>query len=333
VSSGGSRKKKQKDPNSTGIKVRTPKDKTKTVRKNHVLRFIRAQQDKNYKKLLEGDKSIKEPEILDESFNSDFDESLKYLMSLAEETDKNAHVKNQTLRNYPNRNVPESLFSLEPNENVSLVMPEDLQNWSASASTAMQLASPRHRYPQPSYGCLKNGNLPTYRTYHNRTQRAAPVQRSFASPVIDGYLPELSSQSGVIPAPINPALMKSEIKQTMDLMNASPNKRMKFPKQRRTIRRTFKLGKSKRYPTISVLVSNKTLRNQISTKSHLLKQTPIDDVRRFLVKKGFIKVGSSAPNDVLRKMYESASMVCGEIQNHNPDNLLYNFLNGAGINA
>jgi len=330
-SGGGSRKKKSDGQPKLGIKVRAPKDKTKTVRKNHVLRFIRDQQDKNYKKLLEGDKAIKEPEILDKSFNSDFDESVKYLMSLAEETEKNARVKNQTLRNYPNHNAPESLlsFGAEPNENVSLVMPNDLQSWTATSEpSSIQLAPSRPRYPQPSYGCLKNGNLPTYRTYHNRTQRAAPVQRSFASQVIDSHLPELSSQSGVMPA-----LMKSEIKQTMDLMNVSPNKRMKFPKQRRTIRRTFKLGKSKRYPTISVLVSNKTLRSQITTKTHMLKQTPIDDVRRFLVKKGFIKVGSSAPNDVLRKMYESASMVCGEIQNHNPDNLLYNFLNGAGINA
>ena len=33
-------------------------------------------------------------------------------------------------------------------------------------------------------------------------------------------------------------------------------------------------------------------------------------------------------NAVLRKMYESAVMICGEVQNHNPDNLLYNYLNG-----
>ena len=78
---------------------------------------------------------------------------------------------------------------------------------------------------------------------------------------------------------------------------------------------------------ISVLVSNKTIRNQISTKKQLLKQESIPDIKRYLVKHGFIKVGSITPNDILRKMYESALLICGEVTNHNPDNLLYNFMN------
>ena len=96
-------------------------------------------------------------------------------------------------------------------------------------------------------------------------------------------------------------------------------------KQKRILRRTYRVGKSKHYPKVAVLVSNKTLRNQTSTKIQLLKQTPMDEVKRELIKKGLIKVGSAAPNDVLRKMYESVELVCGDIQNHNPENLLYNY--------
>ena len=99
-------------------------------------------------------------------------------------------------------------------------------------------------------------------------------------------------------------------------------------KQKKTIRRTYKIGKSKIIPRISVLVSNKTIRNKISTQKQLLKQVPIQDVKKYLIKRGFIKIGSIAPNDILRKMYESSILICGEVQNHNPDNLLYNFLNG-----
>ena len=103
--------------------------------------------------------------------------------------------------------------------------------------------------------------------------------------------------------------------------------RPKQKKQKKTLRRTFKIGKSKVFPRVSVLVSNKTIRNNMTTKAQLLKQTPMPEVKKYLIKHGFIKVGSTAPNDVLRQMYESSMMVCGELQNHNPDNLLYNFFN------
>ena len=104
---------------------------------------------------------------------------------------------------------------------------------------------------------------------------------------------------------------------------------IKKMKRKKTIRRTYKLGKSKTAPKVSVLVSNKTIRNNISTQSQLLKQTPIEHVKKHLIKSGLIKVGTIAPNDVLRKMYESSILICGEVYNHNPDNLLYNYVNGA----
>ena len=91
------------------------------------------------------------------------------------------------------------------------------------------------------------------------------------------------------------------------------------------MRKTFKIGKNKNM--VSVLVSNRTIRNKVNTKKQEIKQTPISDVKRYLIKKGFIRVGTVSPNDVLRKMYESAMLICGEIENHNPDNLLYNYLN------
>jgi hypothetical protein len=104
------------------------------------------------------------------------------------------------------------------------------------------------------------------------------------------------------------------------------------PKQNNTkikklLRRTYRIGRDKYRPKIGILLPNKTIRSNVTTKSYLLKQTPIDEIRKVLVKQGFIKVGSSAPNDVLRKIYESIQMIGGDINNHNPDNLLYNFFN------
>jgi hypothetical protein len=124
----------------------------------------------------------------------------------------------------------------------------------------------------------------------------------------------------------------SELRQMRQFLNRSkeknaPNK-LKYMKRKKTLKRTHYVGKSKVHPKVSVLVSNKTIRKHVARKTEELKQTPIKDVRKYLIKNGFIRIGSTAPNDVLRKMYESANLIGGEIYNHNPENLLHNYLNG-----
>jgi hypothetical protein len=128
------------------------------------------------------------------------------------------------------------------------------------------------------------------------------------------------------------AFFKTQTKQKESSdKNERAKKYLKQKKQKRIMKRTFRVGKSKFHPRVSVLVSNQTMRNKVQHALSNLKNTPIEEVRRFLVKKGLIRVGSSCPNDVLRKMYESANLLCGEMQNHNPDNLLYNYLNHAEL--
>jgi len=41
---------------------------------------------------------------------------------------------------------------------------------------------------------------------------------------------------------------------------------------------------------------------------------------------GLIKAGSKAPNDIMRKMYES-SMLSGDVTNQDNEILMHNFLN------
>jgi hypothetical protein len=241
----------------------------------------------------------------------------------------------------------------------------------------------------PTYGCLKNGKLPTYRQYmkNNAMTQKGPIHNmhshshyvsqpihstksSYAPPVMptkppastipiqlkmppSSQIPAIKQvapvsniihppvQSSTVTHPIGSTLEEikqnerlkniSEIKQLREILEKKQREKNKSATasiKRKTIKkRTYYLGKSKVHPKVSVLVSNKTIRNQVNKKAHDLKQTSMSDVKKYLMQKGFIKVGSTAPHDVLRRMYESAQMIGGEITNYNSDNLLYNYLN------
>lgn len=300
------------------IKMKVPSssektDNTKTT-KRKILNYIRRQQEDTYKNLLKDELAPIKPvlDVAHQAAKSDFEKSLEFLESVVKQpalasSSNKPTPKNTTFKQYPVvfPSVDENV-AIAPPENVfDLIVPPTFQT-----GPAMNLAKPK-------YGCLKGGSLPTYRAWKSQTQRNlgdSPV----AQPI-----PKITAEQ-------NRAEMRQFFKKRTEEKRRVAN--VKSPAllkkhQKRTLRRTFRVGKSKVYPKIGVLVSNRTIRNQIQSKCQSLKETSIDEVKKYLVKHGFIRVGSSTPNYVLRKIYESAMLMCGEIKNHNPDNLLYNYLN------
>jgi hypothetical protein len=300
------------------IRVRNTnaKKQTNTLRKKSLLNLIRQHQQKQY----DLENNFKKPTYSQEqqvsSFNKEFEEAKNYLNTIAEKKSSSIHPHNTTVKNYP---------SPEPS---SLLLSENSSQYNPPVQPVSSQV-----VDKPEYGCLKNGNLPTYRNYMNKTlSNKKPL-------VIGGEMDRsaiyntnrdesLKTESGAVGSTSvlpnrYPSLFKKEEPQISLFLNKPKPKKLK---QRKTIRRKHKVGRSKYYSKIGVLVSNRTIRNTISNQMQQLKMVPIHEVRSYLIKNGFIKVGSNTPNDVLRKMYESALLVCGEIKNHNKDNLLYNFL-------
>jgi hypothetical protein len=309
--SGGTRKKR--DPVTNKFKIKTPpKPQTKSLKRN-LLKFIRNQQAQ---KLKSASTPTEANTIAVDDFKSDFNESISYLSEVSKKSDDEAKVKNRTLKHYaPGENKPPvmltNILGMEP---IAMHIPNVMQ------MPSMHIPNIRSTVPPPpQYGCLKGGKLPLYRQFtrknYDTTTGGGPIQVPPPNPTLPpNPTPQIDLSGG----------RDRKVEEIAKITNFMKSKYKPPPpkRQRKTIKRTYNVGKSKNVPRVSVLLSNKTIRNNISTKSQLLKQTPIQDVKKFLVKNGFIKIGSIAPNDVLRKMYETASLVCGEIHNYSPENLV-----------
>jgi hypothetical protein len=282
------------------IRVKTPKT-VKNINPT-ILNHIRTKQNEMYNSIIEnsankGGTNVSGSSVSsskeESEFESDFDKALHHLESITNKTKDEDSFKQMK----------------QPSLNTS---PITIQ--------------------QPNYGCLKKGKLPTFRSWKKTLDEPSIMPAPNPLKPVEPFFP--SSHSSFLNSPKN----LSEIEQTKEQQIKSEKlKEMKKKvalgatpktmKQKRTIKRKFNVGKSKFFSKIGVLISNRTLRNQTLQKTQLLKQTPIIEIKKELVKKGLIKVGSNAPNDVLRKLYESVSLINGDVHNHNLETILHNYIN------
>lgn len=199
------------------------------------------------------------------------------------------------------------------------------------------------------YGNLKNGKKQTYRQYIRSHRPAAFTKIRIddfpeTSPKYnerkallqktkeehnDKYKFLVDEQSDKIKA------LESKLASYEELLHTVPNNdnneisknlydepiSRRVKRLRRTIKR--ELGKRKGY--MGVLVKNAQTKKRIQHEANLLKDVPMSDIRTYLKKHSLFKIGSAAPDSILRKTYEDA-VLAGDVHNKNKDVLVHNYM-------
>ena len=290
--SGKKRDKKQKK--NTSLK----KPKTSAIKTELLKKIKQHRQNEQHKKQQE--------KTSEGGYESEFEESMNYLQNL-----HNKRMHKKTLRKkmqnpavsieLPNELSPYSI----PTPPTNIIIDSSINDASDELKESISGDDSLIKNNEiPAYGCLKNSSLPTFREWKRKTQRNVEEP----SIVIEG--PSLES--------IN--TNEKQLQQIKDIYKKCDKKITKKKTKK------YKLGKRNR--TISVLIHNNKTRKNIQNEINELKQTKMSDIKNDLKKKGLIKVGCIAPNNILRTMYENA-VLCGDVVNKSSENLIHNYMSEA----
>lgn len=91
----------------------------------------------------------------------------------------------------------------------------------------------------------------------------------------------------------------------------------------KTVKQYSSFGKKN--DTVRVLIKDKSTYDGITRDVEKLKKHSMNKIRNFLRTKRLYKVGSTAPDDVLREIYVNVTLT-GEIENKSTDTMIHNYL-------
>ena len=82
--------------------------------------------------------------------------------------------------------------------------------------------------------------------------------------------------------------------------------------------------KSKKNKTVQIWIACNKTRKQRSEDQENIRKTNLNTVKNYLKHNRLIKVGTTAPTNLLRQIYENAKSY-GDVMNENKQNLLHNY--------
>ena len=331
-----------------------------------------------------------QPKMTDTDLASQFKTSSNYLEQLMNKKKEGRKAKSKVTTAVPQPAVPQVIVpqyvpqvvpqvvpqSGSDNFDISLELPPELQinpipivQETPLNMNHMPVINPVMNAPAPvpvpvsapimqikndvPYGCLRNGNKPTYRTYHRKMQPPPMSQSQSHNHNHTLKKPVTMDTNAPLVAPINPeidadetALIQERQRKLRELQEKAANANVnaipspdvtRQPEHtkiqiKQTITKKYMLGRSPGGNVVSVLIKNNDTRRKVQEECGLLKREPIIDVRNYLHDHGLLKVGSDAPPDVIRNMYESAKLT-GDVNNVNKNVILHNFMNTSNATA
>jgi hypothetical protein len=297
------------------------------------------------------------------NFSDEFTDSINYLQSLSKQKhinneNMNLELEKQRRREELDRKTVRNYNTIYEKPIINIDLPDELMEPVIQIPQTEPLIINPYKHNDVPYGILKGGTKPSYREW-SKTIKNNIVTNPNSSLVIEG--PTFSSEKTARENRLN--LLKQKIKNKNEELKTDPlltENLIKKPLEqvvsittpnlvtvptekyvpqenniggkliatkhitKKTIKRKYTLGRSQIKRTVGVLIKDRGTRKQVLMAQKDLKRKNINDIKIYLKEHNLIKTGSNAPNDVLRKLYESA-MLTGEITNSNVDTLLHNF--------
>lgn len=187
---------------------------------------------------------------------------------------------------------------------------------------------------EPPHGCLKNGKKPTFREWATKIFGGGPP--GGPSPHDGGAI------GGAMSGGSGGAMGGGSGGGSGGAMSGGSGGEMSGgsggdidPSQiagmrvkiRKTHKKRYRIGKHDN--VVGVLLKNKQTQRHIQSQHLKLRQSSIGEIRKYLYDHHLLKIGSNAPPDVLRRMYEDA-ILTGDVKNTNDGVMLHNFMSGGG---
>jgi hypothetical protein len=167
----------------------------------------------------------------------------------------------------------------------------------------------------PPYGILKNGNKQLYSKYRKSLKKPISKENKKNVFVFTNEHNFGKQQDTKRPSTILRKNKLENLKETLLTKNIpKKNTTAKIKIKNKKIIKRFILGKNAKTRKVSILIKNKKTRRFVNDDCMFIKKKKLSQIKNVLVNNALIKVGTQAPEKLLRAMYVNRHLA-GDIQN------------------